>query len=156
MKNKRTIGIWLSFIIIFFLTSCSDADVAPTVEEEPAVETLTGNYTGGWTSTTQTTSFTNYLISAKLTADPQQRFLSGGFFATPNFTTCCNSGANDGSISIVLAGDSITSFSLSVIIPDCGGFFRGTGVVSATGNLVIDITGNDCDGDHVGQLVFRK
>jgi len=156
MKSKLTTSLWLSIVIAFFFMSCSSDEVAPIIEEEPEVETLTGNYTGGWTSTTQTTSFTNFPISAKLTADPEERFLSGGFFATASYTSCCSSGANDGSISIALDGDSITSFSLSVIIPDCEGFFRGAGVVTATGNLVIDITGNDCDGDHIGQLVFRK
>ena len=41
-------------------------------------------------------------------------------------------------------------------IVDCEGNFSGDGMIDANGNFIIDFTGNDCDGDHVGQLLFIK
>ena len=145
---------WLPFLFIIILSACSTTEVAPQSDDTP--KTLDGKYVGGWTSTTQFTSFSNFPISIDLILSADKTKLTGDFYATVNYSSCCNSGTSDGRISIALDGDIITSFSLNVVIPDCTGNFSGSGEIKPNGNLVIDITGKDCDGDHVGQLVFRK
>ena len=153
MKKTITINKWMTIVTILFLTACSDGDVAPIIEEPV---TLDGKYTGGWTSTTATVSFSSFPISAQLFTTGDKTSLNGEFFATRNLTSCCNSGNNDGRITMTLDGDIITAFSLNVIIPGCSGNFTGSGVIKPSGDLVIDFTGTDCDGDHIGQLVFSK
>ena len=54
-------------------------------------------------------------------------------------------------------GDTITSFYYNDVITDCSGVFTGSGGIRASDRaFVINFTGNDCDGDHVGQIVLKK
>jgi hypothetical protein len=143
------------FAICFFGCSSSNNDNEPLQEEEV---TLEGNYIGTWNSTTPTATFTNVSVSAKLRfSGSNTNKLTGGFFISSDFTVCCSSGDNDGTLTIDFDGNTITSFRYSDVITNCSGTFVGEGVIREfDGALVIDFTGNDCDGDHVGQLILRK
>ena len=55
-----------------------------------------------------------------------------------------------------ILNNEINGFSFNDQIVDCTGNFGGTGVINSMGAFVIDFTGNDCDGDHVGQIVLSK
>lgn len=157
MKTLRSVSQLILFFTLVQLSACSSNDVTPQVVDDDTPATLGGKYTGGWTSTTQYTSFSSYPISIDLVLSADKTKMSGDFYATGNFTSCCNSGASDGKIVLAMDGDIITDFSYDDIIPNCMGRFYGSGVIiKANGNLIIDFTGTDCDGDHVGQLVFKK
>lgn len=155
------------FKITFFLVlplvtflSCSDDDSSEEVKEEVKEITLEGDYVGTWNSNTdKDITYTDFGISAKfIFANTTKTRLSGEFFATTGFNSCCESGPNDGTMLINLEGDDITSFSFKDIITDCTGNFTGKGSITSKSpfTLQIDFTGNDCDGNHTGQLIFRR
>jgi hypothetical protein len=99
------------------LASCSKTEPEKEIVEEPP--SPEGSYTGTWNSVTQSTSFTDYGISAKLMfLGTNQNALIGEFFASTSFTSCCMSGPNDGALSFKIVGDSTTSFVHNDIIPD--------------------------------------
>jgi hypothetical protein len=126
------------------------------MEEDP-VETFTGNYRGTWNSTTPTATFTDFGISARFVVSASNpNRIDAQFFATTNYTSCCSTNTNDGTMVINLDGNTITSFSFTDTIVACEGSFSGDGVINASGAFIIDFTGNDCDGSHVGQLAFIK
>lgn len=162
------------FKIIFFLflplsicISCSSDDGPAEQQEqeqqEPTEEevlTLEGNYRGTWNSDTDLDiTYTDFGITAKFefTDDTETR-MRGEFFATTTFESCCSSGANDGTMLIDLDGNTISTFSFNDIITDCTGTFEGSGTITSEDpfTLEIDFTGNDCDGNHIGQMVFRR
>jgi len=147
------------FFILFPITiglSCSDdgPDEEKEQQEEQEV-TLEGDYVGTWNSTTDMDiTYTNFAISAKFKfANTDKTRLSGEFFARSSST-----GTNDGTMQIVLDGDSISSFNFNDTIIDCTGTFSGSGSITSKDpyTLEIDFTGNDCDGNHVGQLRFTR
>ena len=149
------VTLCLAFIS-FAVISCS-SDEAPIENPEPEVEeTLVGSYNGTWNSTTPSVTFTDFPISFEFTnVNPDETSISAVFYAGLNLTSCCGS-ANDGTASIGLNGNEITSFSLTSTVVDCAGTFTGSGTIDSQGNFIIDFTGSDCDGDHIGQLRVRK
>lgn len=158
MKIFRTI-FFLLFPLIICL-SCSDDD-GP--EEEPKEEneiTLEGDYIGTWNSNTDMDiTYTDFGISAKFVFENTAKTsLKGEFFATTSFSSCCDSGDNDGTMFLDLDGDSISAFSFNDIITDCTGTFSGSGSITSKNpyTLQIEFTGNDCDGNHTGQLIFKR
>lgn len=164
MKSKtQTFGQLLLVILMVFMSSCSSSDddsSTPDTPPPPPVgeDTLKGNYRGTWNSTTPTATFVDFLISVKINGENtngNSTTLTGEFFATSSFTSCCGN-ANDGTIVINLDGNTITSFSFNDQIVDCTGNFSGSGEVNSEGDFIIDFTGNDCDGNHVGQIVLSK
>ncbi len=147
-------------MIFLFITSCSSDDSAPVEEQEEQKEiTLEGDYTGTWNSTTDMDiTFTDYIVSARFEfSNTAKTKLRGEFFATPSFTSCCNNN-NDGTMLLNLDGDTISSFSFNDIITNCEGNFTGKGSITSKTpfTLEIDFTGSDCDGQHIGQLVFKR
>ncbi|WP_299680290.1 hypothetical protein [uncultured Dokdonia sp.] len=159
MKTHLTLYAWM-LCLCLFICSCSSDDnnnEPQQMEEDPVEESFTGDYRGTWNSVTPSITYTDFAISAKFVvsaANPNR--IDAQFFATSNFTSCCSTNANDGTMIINLDGDTITSFSFIDTIVDCEGSFSGNGMIDANGNFIIDFTGNDCDGDHVGQLLFIK
>lgn len=160
MKNIKQKTVFLLFASIIVL-SCSSDDSSPEQEQNEEKEvTLEGDYVGTWNSSTDMDIvYSDFGISAKFKfANSTNERLSGEFFATTGFNSCCNSGDNDGTMIINLDGDNITSFSFNDIITDCTGTFSGNGSITSKNpfTLQIDFTGNDCDGNHTGQLIFKR
>jgi hypothetical protein len=149
----------ITFFLVFPLItfqSCSDDDSSNEEEQEEVKEiTLEGDYSGTWNSTTDMDiTYTNFAISAKFRfANADKTRLSGEFFARSSST-----GDNDGTMLINLDGDSISSFSFNDTLEGCTGTFSGSGSITSKDpyTLQIDFTGNDCDGNHEGQLIFKR
>ena len=158
MKNYNLTKLILGIVIITFLGCSKDDSGDSNGPTQTPVDTsvLSGNYVGTWSSTTPTASFSGVAISAKLQYSGTDR-LVGEFFISPDFTVCCSAGSNDGTVILDFDGDIITSFYYDDVITDCSGIFNGSGEIRASDKaFVIDFTGNDCDGDHVGQIILRK
>lgn len=159
MKTHLTHFTWIICLCVC-LFSCSSDDnnnEPQQMEEDPVEASFTGNYLGTWNSVTPTITYTDFAISARFVesaSNPNR--INAEFFATSNYTSCCSTNANDGTMIINLDGNTITSFTFTDTIVDCEGSFSGDGMIDANGNFIIDFTGNDCDGDHVGQLLFIK
>ncbi len=154
MKTVKTV---LSFILLGLVLNACGSDDSQEEEEQIEETTLEGEYRGSWTSVTETTSFTGVPVSARFAfASNSETRLLGEFFISSNFTSCCESGPNDGSLTMEIDGATITSFRYNDIIPNCGGTFNGTGTISSSEVLEIAFTGNDCDGNHVGTITLSK
>ena len=160
----KKLNLAKSIILIALMTfmGCSkdDGEVNGGTTQAPPVDTsiLSGNYTGSWNSTTATATFGGVSVSAKLKyVGSNTEKLTGEFFISGNYTVCCSAGSNDGTLIIEFDGDTITSFRYNDVITDCSGIFDGNGEIRSTDRaLVINFTGNDCDGDHVGQIILKK
>lgn len=124
---------------------------------EPAMEPITipGDYTGVWNSRTETASFSNVLISARISETGTNQY-SGPFFITPNFVSCCGGPGNDGTITFTVEEDSLLNFVYDDVIPNCEGTFTGKGIIHADGTLQLTIAGTDCDGTHAGGIFLNK
>jgi len=160
-KMKKNIQIFtkLFFLTLFILTTSCKSDDDSSQEEQQQEEGLIGNYSGTWNSDTSTgATFTDFAITVKITGESMsgdETVLSGEFFATSSYVSCCGS-ENDGTMVFRILNDEIISFNFNDQIVDCTGSFSGTGIVNSIGAFVIDFTGNDCDGDHVGQIIIKK
>ena len=108
----------------------------------------------GGTSTADARSF-DVAISAEIEETNPGQF-RGAFYISNNFTSCCNSGSDDGTITFEVSGDEISNFVWNDIIPNCEGTFEGTGMITSENTFTVDFTGTDCDGDHVGSLRLAK
>lgn len=158
MKKEKIFSMNKSLIILllFCFVGCSSDDSPEEKPEEEEV-TLDNKYVGTWNSVTPTATFTDVPISAKLQpVEGNANRLIGELFISSNFTVCCSSGSNDGTLTIDFDGDTITLFHYSDVITGCSGAFDGTGSIRADGAFVINFTGNDCDGSHVGQFILKK
>ena len=152
-KQPKSVFFFIIPILMFCMIGC-DGDDDNQVETIPLF--LEGNYVGTWNSETPSATFIDYGISANLQISGTNT-LSGSWFGTSNFEVCCSNGDNDGTITMEISGNEITSFLLDDVIPDCSGVFTGTGVIRESDNaLVIDFMGTDCDGLHDGEMVFIK
>lgn len=155
---KNTIYIFLS-IILFYSCSSSDDGADEEQKEEVKEVTLEGDYVGTWNSTTdQDIVYTDYAVSAKFKfSGTNKAILTGVFFATSGFSSCCGAD-NDGTMTVNLDSDTITSFNFNDTIIGCTGNFTGTGSISSKNpfTIQIDFTGDDCDGEHDGQLLFKR
>lgn len=156
--KKITSLLFHCSLMILLLVSCnSENDDINTQVNEVNLTTLKGKYVGTWNSTTPSITYTDYPISLKINhVNQDETIINGEFFATSSFTSCCNSGENDGSISMQIKDNSIVSFNYTDIIPECAGSFKGSGSIGNELTLSINFAGNDCDGDHVGTLLFKK
>jgi len=147
----------ITSILIASLFTFSDQknfkEIASTVYNEFTI--TSGNYTGLWNSRATNSSFTDLPISASINEVAPGQF-EGGFFISNNFTSCCNSGDNDGVISFAIDNNTITNFKYDDIITDCNGLFTGSGNVLSNNSIKIDIVGTDCDGNHKGTITLSK
>jgi hypothetical protein len=159
MKKHLTPYAWM-LCLCLFLSSCGSDDgnePQQMEEEDPIEETFSGNYRGTWNSVTPSITYTDFAISARFVVSASNpNRIDAEFFATSNYTSCCSTNVNDGTMIINLDDTTITSFTFTDTIVDCEGSFSGDGIINANENFVIDFTGTDCDGAHVGQLVFIK
>ncbi len=158
MKNEKTFLMYkLLVLIAICLSGCSSGNDDSLEQQQEDEVTLEGNYRGTWSSTTASATFSNVSVSAKLQFGGADNILTGSFFISSDYTVCCSAGENDGTLVIDFDGDTITSFNYNDVITNCSGTFNGTGHIRTSDKaLVIDFTGNDCDGDHVGQIVLIK
>ncbi len=158
MKTLMKYQLYILLLsLICFSCSSSEDDQQPLPEEEEEM-TLEGDYTGSWDDNI----YTSFPISARL-SEPRENFFSGPFFYSQNgsFVPCCQDAENNGIISFEVKGDSIVNFiynqQLVFYMGGCPGTYRGKGIINAQGWLLIDFTGDDCDGTHTGgKIVLRK
>mgnify|MGYP001080707895 CR=1 FL=1 len=158
MRNYNLTKTIILVALITFMGCSKDDGDGGTTPPPPVSNTLEGNYTGTWSSTTPTATFNGVSVSAKLQySGSNTDNLIGEFFISGDYTVCCSAGSNDGTLDIDFDGDTITAFHYNDVITGCSGVFTGSGEIRATDKaFVIDFTGNDCDGSHVGQIILRK
>ena len=156
MKIKLNTFVLALVCLCFISCSSSDDSEDEIIPEQPVG--FKGEYTGTWSSTTPSITYTDYPVSITIEQERvsgNEITLSGPFFATGSNVSCCGN-TDDGSVVIEIVDNTITSFSFNDRIEGCTGNFTGSGVVTSNGTLVIDFEGNDCDGDHVGVMRFFK
>jgi hypothetical protein len=135
---------------MFVLSTPSDSIRLPE-NGEPDVS---GNYVGEWNGNL---GFEGVPVSAKINrVSPEVNDYDGEFFISTNFTSCCNSGANDGTITLSVENNTIVDFEWIDVIPNCNGIFIGTGEIMPNGDIELSITGQDCDGSHVAVITLEK
>ena len=147
----------LLFLLLFI--SCTSQDDDPEMEKEEEIEEgIPGDYIGTWDDNI----YTSFPISTKVT-EGRTDFYQGPFFYSQNgsFTPCCMDSEDNGSISFEVKGDSILNFRYDQVLQfymgGCPGDYRGSGIINSSGWLLIDFTGDDCDGTHTGgRIVLRK
>lgn len=138
MKKEKTFSInkFLIVMVIFCFMGCSSSDDS-SVEKEEEVS-LDDKYVGTWNSTTPSATFTGVPISAKLRPlSTNANRLVGELFISSNFTVCCSSGTNDGTLTIDFDGNTITSFRYNDVITDCTGTFIGDGTIRSDDDLLL-------------------
>ena len=116
---------------------------------------LNGRFTGTWTDNVFTggVSADLQLLAGKL---------RGKFWFQNNYTSCCDGpDADDGTLSIELDDLTITKMNLSQLVDNynggpCNGSYEGSGAIERFNTLVIDFTGDDCDGFHDGTFRITK
>ncbi|WP_347922927.1 hypothetical protein [Pontimicrobium sp. SW4] len=146
----------LLICIIISFSSCNQKDSKDKGNPVENEYTLTsGNYTGLWSSSTAERSFTDLPISASINELASGEF-KGSFFISNNFTSCCNSGENDGAVSFTIDNNVLSNFKYDDIIPNCNGLFAGNGKLLEDNSIIINITGTDCDGNHSGTITLSK
>ncbi|MFK7952697.1 MAG: hypothetical protein AB8B73_07595 [Ekhidna sp.] len=143
--------IFLITLSLFSNTSCNEDD--PSLDDELKNEAIEGEYKGRWISEATRADF-NVQVSSEIIKSGDNYF-SGSFYISNDFTPCCGD-VNDGTIAFNIESDSILNFIFNDVIPGCIGTFSGSGVISDSGRLAIEFTGNDCDGDHVGRIWLEK
>lgn len=158
MKTKSVFYLIRSFqmvaLLLFISCSTSDDSNDSNPDSNPSSNAPEGAYTGTWTSSTSTgATFTDFPVYSILIFNSDKTRVNGEFFVSPK---TYNSSMNDGTITMQLEGNTVTSFLLNDTLLNCTGTFNGTGQLSDDGTFVISFTGTDCDGDHVGEMVFSK
>ena len=141
-----------SFTLVI-LSSCGNEEDEEEIvmdDSEPVPLTVV-NYKGEWNGNL---GFSNVSISTTIDTVGTNSF-QGPFFISSSFTPCCGVN-NDGTISFQVDGDQIVNFRYSDTIPNCEGTFLGSGSIQSNGNLEIDITGTDCDGNHIATLSLSR
>ena len=117
-----------------------------------------GNYRGTWNSSASNGSdFLGLKITARITKISNTEY-TGTLYISNNFTSCCGTpGSNgDGEITITII-DGAIAFKWDDKIPNCNGVFNGTGTYVENNKIVLsNLTGNDCDGSHVGDIELSK
>jgi hypothetical protein len=134
-----------------FVLSTPSETIRLSENGEPDVS---GSYVGEWNGNL---GFVGVPVSAKINrVSSDVNDYEGEFFISTNFTSCCNSGANDGTITLSVEKNMIVDFKWIDIIPNCNGTFIGTGQIMPNGDIELSITGNDCDGSHVAVITLEK
>lgn len=155
MLYKTCFRSILFILACLFIVSCAKTEDQEEIEEEIFIG-LEGKYGGGWTSVTESTSFTDYPVTAIFRySNESQTMMTGEFFATGNFTSTSDLD-NDGTMTFTLDDDVINNFYFDDKIVGCEGIFRGQGIVTSEEDFEIEFTGTDCDGTHSGTLIFVK
>jgi len=134
----------LLLITLIFSMGCSKEEPI----EEPEPDSKFTDYKGVWNSTTASTTLRNVGASTTLEEVSDGKF--EGDLNFPGFPTT-------GPMTIEISGTTITSFKWTDTTPSCSGDFIGTGTVKDNGKqLFIELTGDDCKGNHIGTLVLNE
>ncbi len=112
---------------------------------------LKGDYVGTWDDN----FYSNFAITASIDGAGGQ--YSGDFYYTGNFTACCGA-ATDGDISFQVNDiGQISGFeynqNLITYMNGCPGYYTGQGQLEDELTLVINFSGEDCDGVHTGGIM---
>ena len=147
---------FLAMLLIFSACSGDEAVEEPIVETEFA---FVGNWLGTWSDNL----FQSIQISTKVRKTGTDEYL-GDFYINNNGNaayTAGYGGNTDGQITFETKGDSVLNFVYLQNAPEymggCPGTYEGSGVIRRDLNrLIINFTGNDCDGFHDdGEMIFR-
>lgn len=149
------------FLLFLLLPACGGDDDEPMEPEE-----LTFAFEGKWVGFWGDSLFPFLNVSAVVEDLGDNRY-SGQFFyntmGNANFTPCCGGPGNDGIFSFTTdGGDVMMDFEYQQNAPDyrggCPGTYTGAGMVNQTSNrLVVEFTGNDCDGFHdEGKITWER
>ena len=112
---------------------------------------LNGEFVGTWDDNL----YTAFGISTNLSLRLAGGRASGIFYYSNNFTSCCE-GENDGTISFNLKEDgTIEDFIYRQELANfrggaCPGTYNGEGFIENYTTLVINFSGDDCEGPHTG------
>lgn len=116
---------------------------------------LAGEYVGTWNDNL----FSDILVSARISSSTSDGPYSGDFFISTNLTAAWGA-ATDGDISFTLINNEIEAFRYDQNLPDymggCPGVYVGTGSIEDNITLVINFTGDDCDGHHEDGVISLK
>jgi len=111
---------------------------------------LSGKYRGTWDDNI----YTSFGITAVISGSGNT--FSGPFYYSnglPDFTSCCGT-ADDGRIIVKIDGESITEFIYNQDLPTfmggCPGLYDGTGSLKDAITLLVNFSGEDCEGPHTG------
>ena len=143
---------------LLFLSCSDDSDEEDMiVEPEPEEElTIDGEYVGTWSSTAANGSVYEFIdASARLEAGSSSTQWSGPFFFSRLLTSTFDQ-EDDGSLSLVISGDDVSSFTYNSSVPNCNGTFSGSGTRNEEGTLRLEFTGEDCEGAHSGGLLILR
>lgn len=153
IQKRKSLFLFIFPVLLFSMLGCSSSDDSEKVVEQNGIA---GAYIGTWNSTTPSNSYVDYGISAKIKIS-SSNVATGIIYYTNRFVVCCSEGENDGTFTIEFDENVISSFRLDDVQTDCAGVFTGKGIVRKKDDaLVIDFIGDDCRGDHVGQIILVK
>lgn len=153
LKNINGLLAIIPVFLLVSVISCSSDDTQVTPED---LSYLEGDYVGTWNSKTPTVAYIDFGISSKIQVSDTNE-ITGVIFYTKDFTVCCSEEENDGTFKMEINSGAIKSFVLNDTQTNCIGTFKGTGKLREVDKaLVIDFTGDDCRGDHIGQIILVK
>lgn len=153
-RNIYALGRCFTILLMCLVTvSCGDDEdgdpVVQPVVEEPEAATFEGQYSGGWWSNAANGSvYDGIPASITVAAGNSETEWVGEFFYTSSHVSCCSTNPNDGSISFTMVDSVITNFEYLGNLPNCTGNFQGEGILDNQGDIIIQLTGNDCEGEH--------
>ena len=140
-------------VLLLVVMACTSNNNDQTEED---LNYLEGNYVGTWNSKTPSTTYSNFKISTRIQVSASNE-VTGTFFYTDNFKVCCSEEESDGTFTIDIDNDLIRAFRLNDTQNNCAGVFTGHGKYREEDkSIVIDFIGNDCKGDHIGQIILVR
>lgn len=153
---KKSI-LFLTVGILFF--SCSSSDPEVIEPEQQKSFSFEGNWLGNWSDSL----FPSISVSARVAKGGGNSY-TGSFFINQGqgpYSPCCGGENDDGFISFTTDGDNVMDFKYSQNAPDymggCPGTYVGEGALNDDkSKLIINFTGDDCDGFHDnGVFIFE-
>lgn len=153
---KNSVLIVLSFLVF---TACSKEEL---VEPPQAVRPFAfeGNWLGNWSDDL----FSGVRVSAKVTKSGDNMYTGSLFIDLDQvgpYIPCCGATNDNGRITFETRGDSVVNYQYIQEAPNynggCPGTYRGLGAIDIDINrLVIQFTGEDCDGFHDNGVIYWK
>jgi hypothetical protein len=149
-----------AMVLALFMVACGDDN--PEEGTAPEIENSDDEflkYRGEWNGNL---GFVGLPMSIKVEEYEPGKF-RGDLWMTYTYTSCCGSlgadgltGGSDGKMSYEVSGSNITKVIWASVIPTCNGLFTGSGTIKTNGDLEFDITGTDCDGNHVTKWTLEE
>lgn len=117
-----------------------------------------GKYKGLWnTKATNGSVYKDLKVTAIISKVNNDTY-SGALFISDNYKSCCKTigDSGDGPITISIIDKEIT-FTWVDNISFCLGEFKGAGVYTDSNKIIFtNLTGKDCEGNHIGSITFIK